>query len=259
MSERKPVGIESMMQTARLLPQAAHTPILKILVATCALEGGLVMALPGQAVDAVAPMLADPVRGIFAVDSVELGVTILIVLGILLADLVRTGLWAPLRRVVLDDVRLDTAAVFREALGRAVPVFIVQQVIGILVFLVSAICFLLGVSVLTIPHALVTFTLAPAVYLVAAHDHSILPAIRRAITITRENLLAVFGVQGVLLILAVWIGQYFQQGAAGSAWATPLMVTWGVIALLLFYRFLNFAALSTLFLSLEREGYIAAD
>lgn len=252
MARRSPIGLEALVETARLLPHAARTPVLKILVATCAIEGALVLALPGVAADAVGPMLADPVRGIFAVDSVQLGVTLLTVLAILLTDLVRTGLWAPLRRSVLDDVQLDTRAVLREAVGRVVPVFVVQQVIGILVFLVTALAFLLGLTLLTIPHALVTFTLAPAVYLVAAHDRSIPAAIRDAIGVTRRNLLAVFGVQSLLLVLAIWLGQFFQQG--GVSTVSPFLATWGVITMLVCYRFLYFTGMSTLFLALEKEG-----
>lgn len=237
--------------TTQLLTKAFRTPVVAVFAVLCGIEAILVLGLPGMGAEVVGAMLADPIHGIFNVANVEVVGVVALVLLLFAIDLLRQGLWGPLRRVVLDDIAMTPGEIVKEAAGRMVPLFVTQQLIGIFVFLISAIGFLLGLSLLTIPHALVTFTLAPALYLVAAHDRSIPGALGDAMKITRRNLIAVFGVQGALLALAYWIGEFLQQAAA--SWAvTPLVAAWAAAGLLATYRFVRFAGMATLFLTLDR-------
>jgi len=249
----RPIGTAELYEASTWFAKALRSGVLPVFVATCAVEALLLLALPGPTAEIVAPMFEDPAWGILnsPINTAWLGLAVLLFVVI---DLVRTGLYSPLRRVVLDDVQLTAQEAAHDAARRMIPIFLVQQLIGIIIAGATFVFVLLGVQIALIPYALVSFTLTPAVYLVAAHDRKIVNAISDAVAITRRNLFAVFSVQGALLILAIWLGEFIQQ-VASLSFDVPFATAWAVIGVVLIYRFASFWAMSTLYLALDRAGH----
>lgn len=217
-----------------------------------AVEAVCIFLLPGQAMGIIGGMLNEP-AGVFSSVQVSVPAVIATVVTLLAVGLVREGLWGPLRRIVIDDVDLELSEVLREAVSRVPVIFVVQQIIGIFVFLVSALAFLIGLSITIVPQLLVSFTLEPAIYLVSARDKSIPDAIVEAATVTRRNIFAVFGVLGFLTILGMWIGEWMQSASCIKMLADPFVLGWSAITLLLIYRFIEFCGRMCLFVALDDQ------
>lgn len=249
----KPIGLAELTEASGWFTKALRSGILPVFVATCAVEAVLLLMLPGPTAEVVAPMFENPAWGILN-SPIAAGWLGLAVLLMVVIDLVRTGLYSPLRRVVLDDVQLTAKETANDAGRRIIPIFLVQQLVGLIITAATFVFLLIGVQITVIPYAIVGFALAPAVYLVAAHDRSIVKAIPDALAITRRNLFTVYGVQGALLILALWLSEFIQQVAAW-VYDAPLATAWAVVGVVLIYRFASFWAMSTLFIALDRAGH----
>ena len=242
------IGLHELRHSSAHLVRAFRSPILPVFALVTAAEAVLVLMLPGMTSDVVAAMLGNPLLGIFSAGSGVLSVLALVI-ALLALDLFRTALWGGLRRVALHGDQLSTSDVVLGALGRVGALFVTQQIIGGLVFLVSGICILLGLMVQTIPHALVTFTLAPALYAVVAMRRPIGHSLSQAARITRHNFVAVFAIQTALLALGYWVAEFFQ-----SVTISPLVGGYAAITLLIVYRFAYFFGMGSLFLALEEAG-----
>lgn len=242
------IGLHELQQSSERIAVALRSPILRVFAILSAIEALMVLALPPMASDTVASMLGDPILGVF---SIEANVFRLIglMLGLMFIDLLRSSMWAAVRRVAVLGESLTTGGVLRASFRRIGALLVTQQVIGVFVFLVSGICFVIGVSIQTFPHVLVTFTLAPALYAVVALERPIGQSLSQAARITRHNAVAVFGIQGLLLAMAYWIAEYFQ-----GANIAPFIASYGAVALLVCYRFATFFGMSTLYVALEEAG-----
>lgn len=242
------VGIHELRHAAGQLGPVFRSPLLPIFGIVTGIEALIVLALPGQTTDVVASMLGNPMLGVFE-HTMNIVPLLALIAFMLALDLFRAALWGGVRRVALQNENLTTGQVVRGAASRMFALFVTQQITGVLVFMVGAICLLIGLTVQTIPHALVSFTLAPALYAVVALRRSIPHSLSQAVRITRHNLIAVFGVQTALLALAYWVSSYFQ-----SIEVVPFVGGYAAIALLVFYRFASFFGMGTLFLALDEAG-----
>lgn len=242
------IGLHQLTQSASLVRGTFRTPLLPLFGVLTAIEAALVLALPGAGADVVAAMLGDSLLGVFGIGAGALKMLGLVAV-LLLLDLFRTSLWEPLHRITVHAARPTLAEIAGSALSRIPALFATQQLIGLFVLGVAAICTALGLSIQTIPHVLVTFTLAPAIYAVVALRRPIFYSVSQAVRITRRNFVAVFSVQGALLAMAYWIAGYFQ-----GAEVTPLVGSYAAVTLLAVYRFASFFGMSTLFLALDAAG-----
>lgn len=252
MDDIKPVGVAELRRGASRLSNALRSGVLAVFVLTCAAEAALLIAIPTAAIDFVMAFVAvDPGA---ATSRTPNALIVLAAIGLALIELLRGGLYSPLRRAALDDVPLTAGEAFRLALRRAVPVFLVQQLIGVCVMAATFLAVALRLPVTVLPYILVSFALAPAVYLVSAHDRGVLSALVAAITITRKNFLAVFGVQSALLLFAVWLGELLQSTLAFGV-TFDVIATVALISIVSIYRFAQFGGMSTLFLALDERGH----
>ncbi len=242
------IGIRELSRAASHMQVAFRSPLLPLFGLVTGLEALAVYALPDMTAKMVSAMLGGTLLGVFDAGPHVAGVLGLVLVMFAL-DLFRTALWSGLRRVTLGGETLLLSELARDAMSRIGALFVTQQLIGVFVLLVTAVCFLIGVSIQIFPHALVTFTLAPALYAVVALRRSIPHALSQAARITRHNLIAVFGIQGALLALGYWISEFFQHVEIA-----PMVGTYAALSLLMCYRFVAFFSMATLFLALDEAG-----
>lgn len=254
--ETQPVGGAQLVVASGRFAQVLRSGVLPVFVGSCAVEAALILLLPAPSAELARAVVTEQGWTLLS-GPVEVGFLGLAVLLLSLIELVRVSLYAPMRRIALDDVQLTAKEALSDAVRRMLPVFLVKQLVGLLVLGASLLFLLFGVQMATIPYAVVTFIFAPALYLVAAHDRALLTAMRDSVRIARENLFAVFGVQGALLVLAVWLGQLIQHVGSFAAQA-PFAAAWGLVGVVLTYRFAHFYAMSTLFLALDENGHCAS-
>lgn len=242
------IGIHELRHAAGHLAPVFRSPLLPIFGVVTGLEALIVLSLPDATTDVVASMLGGSLLGIF-----DLGASVIAVLGMVLLmlalDLFRASLWGGLRRIALQHEVLSPGDVVREAFSRMGALFVTQQIIGAVTLVVSALCLIVGVAVQLIPQAIVSFTLAPALYAIVALRRPIGHSLSQAVRVTRRNFIAVYSVQTALLALAYWISSYFQ-----SIDVAPMVGGYAAITLLMVYRFASFFGMGTLFLALDEAG-----
>ena len=180
------------------------------------------------------------------------GVELVLAAAIVAAGLFRTALYRPMRDAVVDDVHRSRREVFRMALSRMLPVFAASQVVGLFVVLAAAVSLLLGLLFPLFPQLIVSFTLAPTVYFVAAREERLSQAIGSALTATHRFWVFTFGVQCLLTTLAVLLNSWFQS-YAGFAGGHGVVFSLFFVFLFFAYRFAEWISLSAVYLSVDEH------
>ncbi len=220
------------------------------LAATLAVEAAILLALPiPEMIEHVAAF------GLLATMDEASPMLMGLLIALTLTDMVRAGLYEPLRRAVIGGETVERATdALKSAAARVPALVLLQQVVGSVVMAMSLVMVWLDVQIQMIPIILVSFLLTPAFYLVSAHRRATFRALRDSLSISRRNVLAVFGVQTAVLIFGQWVAQLLQS-LETSAGGHVLAYGWGAVTAVATYRMVHFAAHAVLFTALERGGH----
>ena len=243
------IGFEEIGKGWERFREVYRSHVWHVFAVLTAIECFAILLIPAQTVDA-ARLLLSPVEPL-GIWNLAASVKLIVLLSVVLivVDLLRQCLWAAARDVVVNGAAPSVSDVLRSALSRAGALFLLSQAVGLCVVALSVLCVLLGLQLSTFPHILITFTFAPAAYGVIALRRPVGQSLLQALTISRQHVAVVFGIQSALALIAIWVSSLFQ-----GANVTPMVGSYLAVSMLAMYRVVHFAGIGTLFFTLEEAG-----